>query len=442
MAGDDIPVTILSGSLGAGKTTLLNHLLDHAGDRDIAVLVNDMGEINVDAELVSGRSGSAAGNVTELSNGCICCELRGDLDRAVMRLARERDFDHLVVEASGISEPAPIAKLFTRGNASARYVVDSVVTVVDARQFHDAFGGEGRVERRGATDGETRPLSDLLVEQVELANVVVLNKTDLVSDSERETVEDLIHGLRPDAEIVPTSYSAVDPDLVLGRYLYDPTRAAEAAGWRQVLRESKEREADDDAHGHESHDDVQASSGGDDRHGSHAHAHGGSDHDHAHDGHSHPQEAYGVTSFAYRRRRPFHPRVADLLADLSAEVVRSKGTLWVAGNEHNLTFGQAGPSAYVECAGPWVATRPEFEQDAYRRNRRDLDWDDEWGDRRTELVFIGTEVDEAELIERLDDCLLAADEFADYDPGGGWNDDPFPTEQGERVVLAEPTPRE
>jgi G3E family GTPase len=449
MAGDDIPVTILSGSLGAGKTTLLNHLLDTAGDRDIAVLVNDMGEINVDAELVSGRSASAAGSVTELSNGCICCELRGDLDRAVMRLARERDFDHLVVEASGISEPAPIAKLFTRGNASARYVVDSVVTVVDARQFHDAFGGEGRVERRGAADGETKPLSDLLVEQVEVANVVVLNKTDLVSDSERETVEDLIRGLRPDAEIRPTSYSAVDPDLVLGRYLYDPAQAAEAAGWRQVLRESKESEVDGDAHGHADHEGdaheshghgaEHASADGDD-HESNAHEH--SDHDHAHDGHSHPQEAYGVTSFAYRRRRPFHPRVADLLADLSDEVVRSKGTLWVAGNESVLTFGQAGPSAHVECAGPWVATRPEFEQDAYRRNRRDLDWDDEWGDRRTELVFIGTEVDEAELVERLDDCLLAADEFADYDPDGGWSDDPFPTEQGERVVLAEPTPGE
>jgi G3E family GTPase len=426
MAGDDIPVTILSGSLGAGKTTLLNHLLDNAGDRDIAVLVNDMGEINVDAELVSGRSGGAAGDVTELSNGCICCELRGDLDRAVMRLARERDFDHLVVEASGISEPGPVAKLFTRGNASARYVVDSLVTVVDARQFYDAFGGDGEVKRRGTADDGTRPLSDLLVEQVELANVVILNKTDLVSESELATVEDLVHGLRPDAEIVPTSYSAVDPDRFLGRRLYDPAGAAEAAGWRQVLAAS-----DGDADEHD---------------GEHDHAHDDHDHaDHAHDGHSHPQEAYGVTSFAYRRRRPFRPeRIAALLADLPRTVVRSKGTLWVAGNEHHLTFGQAGPSAHVEAAGPWIATLPEFEQDAYRRNRTRLEWDDEWGDRRIELVFIGTGIDEASLVERLDDCLLSDDAFADYDPAA-WDDEgetSFPAEQGEQVVLAEPTPAE
>jgi G3E family GTPase len=434
MAGDDIPVTILSGSLGAGKTTLLNHLLDNAGDRDIAVLVNDMGEINVDAELVSGRSGGLAGDVTELSNGCICCELRGDLDRAVMRLARERDFDQLVVEASGISEPGPVAKLFTRGNASARYVVDAVVTVIDARQFYDAFGGRGEVERRGAAEDGTRPLSDLLVEQVELANVVVLNKADLVSDAELETLEELVHGLRPDADVVSTTYSAVDPDRLMGRRLYDPANAAEAAGWRQVLADTagEQAEGDGDGEGGHAHDD----------HDDHAH----DDHDdHAHDdhdGHSHPQEEYGVTSFAYRRQRPFRPEaVADLLADLPQDVVRSKGTLWVAGSEHNLTFGQAGPSVHVECAGPWIATRPAFEQDAYRRNRRNLAWDDEWGDRRIELVFIGTDVDEATLVERLDDCLLSDDEFVGYDPGA-WDAAPFPTEQGEQVVLAAPTPTE
>jgi G3E family GTPase len=444
MAGDDIPVTILSGSLGTGKTTLLNHLLDNAGGRDIAVLVNDMGEINVDAELVSGRSGGAAGDVTELSNGCICCELRGDLDRAVMRLARERDFDHLVVEASGISEPGPVAKLFTRGNAAARYVVDSLVTVVDARQFHDAFGGDGEVTRRGAVDDGTKPLSDLLVEQVELANVVILNKTDLVSESELATVEELVRGLRPDAEIVPASYSAVDPDRFLGRRLYDPAGAAEAAGWRQVLAASDGD--DDDADGHGGHDGHDHADHADHDHADHDHA----DHDHAdhdHDGHSHPQEAYGVTSFAYRRRRPFRPeRIAALLTDLPPNVVRSKGTLWVAGNEHNLTFGQAGPSAHVEAAGPWIATLPEFEQDAYRRNRQHLEWDDEWGDRRTELVFIGTGIDEAALVDRLDDCLLSDAEFADYDPAvwddEGEGDSLLPTEQGEQVVLAEPTPAE
>ncbi|AUV83694.1 cobalamin biosynthesis protein CobW [Salinigranum rubrum] len=431
MASDDIPVTILSGSLGAGKTTLLNRLLDTAGDRDIAVLVNDMGEINVDAELVSGRSANAAGSVTELSNGCICCELRGDLDRAVMRLARERDFDHLVVEASGISEPGPVAKLFTRGNASARYVVDALVTVVDARQFYDAFGGAGEATRRGAADDDTRPLSDLLVEQVELANVVLLNKTDLVSDEELATVEELVHGLRPDAEIIRTEYSTVDPDRLLGRRLYDPARAAEAAGWRQALADAGDGDHEADEDEHDDHD-----------HEGHAHDHDHGDdhsHDHDHGGHSHPEEAYGVTSFVYRRRRPFHPgRLADLLADLPPNVVRSKGTLWVAGRELNLALGQAGPSVHVEAAGPWVATRPEFEQDAYRRNRRNLEWDDDWGDRRIELVFIGTGFDEESLRARLDDCLLDDEAFASFDPGTWEGENPFPTEQGERVVLAAP----
>ncbi|WP_318567671.1 CobW family GTP-binding protein [Salinigranum marinum] len=431
MPGDEIPVTILSGSLGAGKTTLVNHLLDNADGREIAVLVNDMGEINVDAELVSGRSSGLAGDVTELSNGCICCELRGDLDRAVMRLARERDFDHLVVEASGISEPGPVAKLFTRGNASARYVVDALVTVVDAHQFSTAFGEERTVERRGATEGETRPLSDLLVEQIELANVVLLNKADLVSEAELATVEELVHGLRPDAEIVRTQYSAVDPDELLGRRLYDPARTAEAAGWRQVLAETESHDGNqDDAdgdHGHADHVDH-------DSHADHA-DHDSYDH---HGGHSHPEEEYGVTSFAYRRRRPFDPeRVAAVLSDLPASVVRSKGTLWVAGSELTQGFSQAGPSAHVEATGPWVATRPDFEQDAYRRNHRDLPWDDEWGDRRTELVFIGTGIDEAALVDRLDDCLLADEAFADYDPAT-WDVGDFPAETGEEVRLATP----
>jgi G3E family GTPase len=346
-----------------------------------------------------------------------------------------------VVEASGISEPGPVAKLFTRGNASARYVVDALVTVVDAHQFSTAFGEERTVERRGATEGETRPLSDLLVEQIELANVVLLNKTDLVSGAELATVEELVHGLRPDADIVRTQYSAVDPDELLGRRLYDPARAAEAAGWRQVLAETEphdgsQGDADDD-HGHDDHADHDDH----DDHGHDDHADHDDHDDHDHGGHSHPEEAYGVTSFAYRRRRPFDPeRVAAVLSDLPASVVRSKGTLWVAGSELAQGFSQAGPSAHVEATGPWVATLPEFERDAYRRNRGDLTWDDEWGDRRTELVFIGRGIDEAALVDRLDDCLLADEAVADYDPAAWDAADRFPTEPGTEVRLSTPEP--
>jgi len=407
MPRDAIPVTILSGSLGAGKTTLLNHLLAEAGDRDIAVLVNDMGDINVDADLVSQNTDLAVdGGVTELSNGCICCELQDDLETAVVRLARDRDFDHLVVEASGISEPRPVARLFTTGSqAAARYAVSGVVTVVDARQFHDAFGEAGVATRRGTDDGDgDRPLSDLLVEQVEFATLVVLNKTDLVTPAELDAVEEMVRALRPDAEVVRTAHSRVDPETVL-QERYDPATADEA-GWKRAL------EADKGGHAHDDHD------------------HDG--HDHAH-----PEAVYGVTSFTYRRRRPFHPeRFRAFLADLPSSVDRSKGTCWIAtGADLSYTMGQAGPSVRVEAAGPWIASLPEFERDAYRRNRSNLDWDEEWGDRRTALVFIGRGMDEDGLTAALDDCLLTDDEMA-----ASWDrfDNGFPTTTGDELVVTEP----
>jgi G3E family GTPase len=361
-----------------------------------------MGDINVDADLVSGNSDLAVGDgVTELSNGCICCELRDDLETAVVRLAQDRQFDHLVVEASGISEPRPVARLFTTGSrAAARYDVASVVTVVDARQFHDAFGDEGVAARRSDADEGTRPLSDLLVEGVEFATVVVLNKADLVTTEELGAVEEMVRALRPDAEVVRTEHGRVDADAVFGRR-YDPA-TADRAGWKRAL--------DGDAHGHD----------------------GGEDHDHAH-----PEAVYGVTSITYRRRRPFHPdRLRAFLADLPPTVVRSKGTCWIAtGADCSYTMGQAGPSVRIEAAGPWIAGLPEFERDAYRRNRKNLDWDEEWGDRRTELVFIGREMDDDALIAALEDCVLTDEEMAaDWD---GF-DDALPTEAGEAYVVTEP----
>ncbi|WP_338730140.1 GTP-binding protein [Haladaptatus sp. DJG-WS-42] len=407
MNEDAIPVTILSGSLGAGKTTLLNHLLHNAGDLDIAVLVNDMGEINIDAALVSDTSelSVADGGVTELSNGCICCELQDDLNEAVVRLAKNRDFDHLVVESSGISEPEPVARLFTtESRAAALYAVDSLVTVVDSRLFFDAFDGAGVPERRGTDDEDTRPLSDLLVEQVEFSNLVVLNKTDLVSDEELETVSELVRALRPDAELRHTSHGQLDPHDLLGQRLYDPQTAAEAAGWKQALAADEEP---DHSHGHGHHD------------------------------HAHPEEMYGVSSFTFRARQPFHPkRIADLLSSLPRGIIRSKGTCWAAGcGDNKLTFGQAGPSARIEVSGPWIASLSELDQELYKANRPNLDWDDEWGDRRTELVFIGTDLQEETMREELETCLLTDDELtADWD---GF-ENPLPSELDELVVLAAP----
>ena len=394
-------MTVLSGSLGAGKTTLLNHLLAET-DREIAVLVNDVGEINVDADTVRRSETAAGGAVAELSNGCICCELRDDMETAVLRLASQRDFSHLVVEPSGISEPRPVVDLFERGsNAAARYDVDAVVTVVDARQFHDALGPDG-VDRRAPDDEADRPLSDLLAEQVEAADLVVCNKTDLVDETERERVREAIGALRPDAAAIETTFAAVDPDRLLDTGRRDP---AADPGWRRALDEG----------GGEGEGEGEAGAAGEGEHG-----------------HEHPEAAFGIESFVYRRRRPFDPAAfAELVADLPDGVVRSKGTCWIAGRpDRPIQYSQAGPSARVEAGGRWIASLPEADRELYRANRSDLDWDESVGDRRTELVVIGRGVDETALIERLDGCLVA--------PGSVESAPGYPDADGDAATLAGP----
>lgn len=395
-----IPVTILSGSLGAGKTTLLNHLLTEAGDRRIAVLVNDMGNVNVDAELIAeGSELDVDDGIAELSNGCICCELQDDLETAVVRLAKDQSFDHLVVEPSGISEPAPIARLFTtESRVAARYGVDSIVCVLDTPYFLEMFSGD-EVERRG--DEGDRPLSDLLVEQVETANVVLLNKADRCSDDELERATELVAGLQPNAETIPTEFSAVDPDRVLDTGHFARERMQSLPAWKRLL----EGESSEDANG-----------------GSH-------DHDHAH---AHPDEVYGVNSFIYRRREPFDPeRVATVLRELPPEIVRAKGTAWIAGNDLRISLSVAGPSVRATAQGPWIASLPEIEREMYRSNRPELSWDDEHGDRRNELVFIGTEYDRAEIETALEEALVGPEAGTDRADGS------FPAEAGEETVLKE-----
>ena len=398
--GDTIPVTILCGSLGAGKTTLLNHLLAESGDRRIAVLVNDMGSVNVDAELIAeGSELDVDDGVAELSNGCICCELQDDLETAVVRLARDRSFDHLVVEASGISEPAPVARLFTtESRVAARYDVDCLVCVLDTPYFVEAFSG-GDVERRGE-EGD-RPLSDLLVEQIETANVVLLNKADRCSAEELDRATELVTGLQPDAETIPTEFSAVDPDRLLGTGRFDRDRMRNLPTWKRLL----EGDEHDDDHG---------------------------DHDHEHHAHAHPDEVYGVSSFTYRRRQPLHPdRFARVLRELPPAVIRSKGTAWIAGSDLRISIHTAGPSVRATAQGPWIASLPEVEREMYRSNRPELEWHEEHGDRRIELVFIGTDYDRESIEAALDDALV--------DPGNdlGAGDGSFPDEAGDETVLRE-----
>jgi G3E family GTPase len=393
-----IPVTVLSGSLGAGKTTLVNHLLSTAVDRDLAVLVNDMGEVNVDADLVAeGSELDLDDGVTELSNGCICCELQDDLETAVVRLAQDRSFDHLLVESSGISEPAPVARLFTtESRVAALYDVDALLTVLDTPLFLDCFGGESPPERQGSEDD--RPLSDLLVEQVEVSNIVLLNKADQCADAELAEADSLVGALQPDAETIRSEFSAADPDRLLGVDRFQETAVDELPGWKRAL--------DDGGHDH-------------------------SDDSDSHD-HRHPDELYGVDSFTYRRRQPFDPeQFAEFLRELPSEIVRAKGTVWLAGHERRITMSQAGPSIRATAQGPWIASLPEVDQKMYRSNRPDLEWHDDHGDRRNELVFIGTEYDEAAIRETLTGTLAEGAEI------GGSTDDPFPTEAGEEAVIRE-----
>lgn len=405
-----IPVTILTGSLGAGKTTLLNHLLSESGDRQIAVLVNDMGTVNVDAELIAeGSELDIDDGVAELSNGCICCELQDDLETAVVRLARDRSFDHLVVEASGISEPAPIARLFTtESRVAAKYTVDSIVCVLDTPYFLEAFGG-GNVERRG--EAGDRPLSDLLVEQVENANIVLLNKADRCTEAELDHAAELVTGLQPDAETIETEFSAVEPDRLLSTGRFDQNRMSKLPTWKRLLESDDGDASSEDGHEHARED---------------GHEH---EHDHAH---AHPDEVYGVSSFTYRRRQPLHPeQFATVLRELPPEIVRAKGTVWIADNDSRISVSVAGPSVRATANGPWLASLPEVERKMYRSNRPELTWHEEHGDRRVELVFIGTEYDRGDIEASLDDALVDPDIAIDS------KETPFPEEPDDETVLRE-----
>jgi len=331
---DKIPVTILSGSLGAGKTTTLNHVLAELEDDDVdvAVVVNDMGELNVDAELVEGPVSEDEGDLVELSNGCICCQLQNELAEQTGRLAREYDFDYLVVESSGVSEPAPVAQNFVSDDRTASYPadlysLDTTVTVVDAGVFL------GIVERRdddaevleAAVPETTKPIEDMLMDQIEFSDVLVLNKCDTVTDDEADKLEAVLRELKPDAKVLRSEYGRVEPDELLGTERFDIDGTSNAAGWIQKLKEGGEDEDDHDeeaGNGRELDHDHKHDHSQD---GDHGHDHG-HEHDHEHD-HLHPDEKYGVESFVYRRSRPFHPeRFTDFLEDVPEGVIRMKAS--------------------------------------------------------------------------------------------------------------------
>ena len=380
-------VTVLSGFLGAGKTTLLNHILRNREGKRVAVIVNDMSEVNIDADLV--RNGDASLSHTEekmveMSNGCICCTLREDLLDEVSKLALENRFDHLIIESTGVSEPMPVAETFTfedeKGNSLGDIAkIDTMVTVVDAPNFLQDFSTRDRGQAVGEEDERT--IVDLLNDQIEFANVILVNKTDLISEAEQKKVHGMIRALNPQVKILDTVESKVPLDAVMGTGLYDEKEASEQEGWLDSLVE-----------------------------------------------HTPETEEYGISNFIYERRIPFHPqRFHDCLIKEWPGVIRSKGVFWLATRLEKAGFwSHAGAVSRHQCAGHfWAAVpRKHWPEDQTHIERV---WDEENGDCRQEFVLIGQDMDQKALSAMLDECLLTEEELASNEKE--WQNefsDPFP----------------
>ncbi|MBQ5330012.1 MAG: GTP-binding protein [Oscillospiraceae bacterium] len=431
-----VPITVLTGYLGAGKTTLINHVLSNQEGYKCAVIVNDIGEVNIDASLIQ-KGGSVTQedeNLVPLSNGCICCTLKMDLINQIHDLVKTGRFDYILIEASGICEPMPIAQsisVLEGKSGDSRYPaecrLDNVVTVVDALRMATEFGCGDALLKEGIDEED---IENLLIQQIEFCTTIILNKVDKVDEEQLGRVKAMIRALQPTARIIEASYGKVSVSDILNTGVYDFEKAVTSAGWAQTyeaqISEDDEDEDehdhhhdhdDDDEHDHEHHhhDDDD-----DDEHDHEHHHHDDDDDEHEEHGHGHHHhhhhhhgegeaEEYGIGTFVYHRRRPFNKdKLQAWVGNWPKSVIRCKGMLWFSDSRDDAyVFEQAGVQITATMSGKWFAAAPKRERERLLKQYPDIaaTWDEEYGDREIKLVFIGKDMDKKEIFRTLDECL-------------------------------------
>lgn len=429
MSKNIIPVLLLTGYLGSGKTTLLNRILANKKGIKFAVIVNDIGEVNIDADLIEkgGIVGQQDDSLVALQNGCICCTLKMDLVAQLQDIIRMEQFDYIVIEASGICEPAPIAQticsvpgLVPAGSLPRIPEVDSIVTVVDALRLVDEFGCGDYLQKDNLDDED---LENLVIQQIEFCNIILLNKASEVKPNELSHLKQILRAIQPKAEIIECDYCDIDLDKIVATGMFDFDKVATSAAWISHIEDDTE---DEHHHDHHDHDDEEEEHGHHhhhhhdheerDEHDGHCDSHHGGEctcgchHHHHHHGEEGEAEEYGISTFVYYARRPFNLTLFDefVAKRWRKSIIRAKGICYF-GNEFDTcyVFEQAGKQFSLRNAGLWYATMNEEElQDLFAREPKLVkDWDPDYGDRMQKLVFIGQKMDKEAIIAELDNCL-------------------------------------